>query len=382
MASSSWKSKMFGMLVLLGCGAAAHAGDAPRIDISRAGVSWEWTQRTEMPHGIAGAEDLVFITEPMVGRVVALDRVTGREVGEVTPPPGEGFLLPFTLRVPEEGRLVVLDAGGFPNPFFPAVPRVYDVEYTWNRRTRTLSTQIVRTVRFDGYPVVYSEDLEVLSDGTYVMSESVIGGLWVINPDGSILPGMFPSTPAPIPAIGACPLPPFSTGGIPFGPAFGPGVGSMASKDGWLYFSTTCLGGLHKVPVATLLDQTRTGEQKAADIVTISPREGVAETLKGLAFDRWNPSSRWLWATNPLDLEMIRIDIHTGRRELVSDNGLLFNFAVAAAFLPPRYPGIGTRELVVSSDQEHRFSGINTNLTEDQFQPPFRLTRILTNPRD
>ncbi len=382
MATRTWRLTLFGLVVVLGFSAAAHAqgGREGRIDLSRSGISWSWAERAQLTHGIAAAEDLVFITEPLAGRVVALDRVTGREVGEVTPPAGEGFLLPFTLRVSREGRLVVLDAGGFPNPFIPAIPRVYDVDFTWNRATRTLSTRIVRTVRFDGYPVIYSEDLEVLPDGTYVMSESVIGALWVITPNGTILPGMVPSGPMPIPEIGACPLPAFSVGGIPYGPMFGPGVGSMASKDGWLYFSGTCQGGLHKVSVATLLDQTRTGEEKAADIVTVSPKDGVVESLKGLTFDRWNPSSRWLWATDPIDLQLIRIDVTTGRREVVGDDPLLFNFSVAAAFLPPKHLGQGVRELVVSSDQEHRFSGINPNLTEDQFQFPFVITRVLTSP--
>ena len=55
----------------------AAAQPEPRLDVSRAGLSFEWTQRAQMPHGIAGAQDLIFITEPLNGRVVALDRLTG-----------------------------------------------------------------------------------------------------------------------------------------------------------------------------------------------------------------------------------------------------------------------------------------------------------------
>lgn len=377
-------------LLAVGCGGAVplegddvygQVASELRVDVGRAGVAREFAQRDQLPHGIAGDRDLVFLTQPLTGSVVALDRSTGLEVGVVSPPEGGAFLLPFTLRVPETGKLVLLDAGGFPNPFFPAIPVVYDIAYQWDRRTRTLSTQITRTVRFDGLPVVYSEDLEVLADGTYVMSESVIGGLWLITPEGDILPGMVPSGPAPIPAIGTCFLPSFEVGGLPFGPSFGPGVGSLAEKDGWLYFGSSCLGGLHKVPVATLRDQTREGYAKAGDVVTVSPRaDGVVETLKGLSFDRWNPASRWLYTGAPFQLELQRIDIDTGEREVVSDDAVLFNFPVAASFLPPRGKGHDGHELFVSSDQEHRLAGINPNLAQTDFELPFRLAKVRVNP--
>src|SRR5262245_10857015 len=72
--------------------------------------------RDSLVHGIAGDEDYIFVTEPGIGvstsgpRVVALDRDSGRQVAALPAPPG-GFKLPFTLRVPESGHLVVLDAG-------------------------------------------------------------------------------------------------------------------------------------------------------------------------------------------------------------------------------------------------------------------------------
>lgn len=349
-----------------------------KVGISRAGVSVEWARRNNMPHGIAGSKQLVFVTEPLNGRVVALDRLTGREVGEVTPPAGEGFLLPFTARAPFEGRLVVLDSGGFPDPFVPAIPRIYDIDYTWNARTRSFTSEIVRTVRFDNLPVVYAEDFEVLPDGHYVMGESVIGALWVVTPEGNILPGIVPSTEAPIPEVGPCFLPPVQVDGLPFGAGFAPGAGSVAYKGGHLYFGSTCLGGLHRVPVATLLDQSRTGEQKAQDIETVSPGTRT-EVLKGIAADPWNPDSRWIWAADPFQMRFIRIDVNTGAREVVSDNKSLFNFAVSAAFLPPLYPG-ALPEIAVASDQEHRFTGINPNIPADSFKLPFILTKILVNP--
>ena len=92
------------------------------------GHATKLAQRDALIHGIAGDEDYVFVTEPGIGvgtagpRVVVLDRDNGREKAVLPAPPG-GFKLPFTLRVPETGHLVVLDAGGFP-PQGP--PIVYD----------------------------------------------------------------------------------------------------------------------------------------------------------------------------------------------------------------------------------------------------------------
>src|SRR5262245_28981636 len=73
-------------------------------------------ERVNLPHGVAGDLRLVFITEPLNGRVAVIDRFTGEPLAALPAPPG-GFLLPFELRVPHPGHLIVLDAGGFPSPF-------------------------------------------------------------------------------------------------------------------------------------------------------------------------------------------------------------------------------------------------------------------------
>ena len=70
-----------------------------------------YAERMNMPHGLAGDADVVFVTEPLNARVAVLDATTRLEIGELPAPPG-GFLLPFELEVPRAGHLVVLDAGG------------------------------------------------------------------------------------------------------------------------------------------------------------------------------------------------------------------------------------------------------------------------------
>ena len=103
---------------------------------------------------------------------------------------------------------MVLDPGGFPNPAVPSIARVYDYDYQWNPFTHAFIATLARTVSFAGLPLVFAEDVEVTSSGLYVVAESVIGALWVIQADGSIIPGVFPSGGVPIPALGPCTLQP------------------------------------------------------------------------------------------------------------------------------------------------------------------------------
>src|SRR5206468_2231774 len=56
-------------------------------------------ERVNLPHGVAGDHRLVFIAEPLNGRVAIIDRSTGEPLAVLPAPPG-GFLLPFELRVP------------------------------------------------------------------------------------------------------------------------------------------------------------------------------------------------------------------------------------------------------------------------------------------
>jgi hypothetical protein len=356
------------------------SSEALQVEVGRHAVAYDYARRDALIHGIAGDERLVFVTEPLAARVVALDRFTGREVATVPAPPG-GFALPFTLRIPRTGRLVVMDAGGFPDPAVPAVPRVYDYDYRYVSATQRFTATVARTVRFDGVPVVFAEDLETLRDGTYVLAESVIGGLWLILPDGTIAPGLVPDSTAPgagIPQIGPCAFGRTVTAdGIPFASAgdFGPGVGSVAERGRWLYFSGTCQGAVHRIPTASLRDTRRTPQQRAADIELVSarPPDPAGAVLKGLSFNRFDANDDGLYALEAAAMRVVRINVRTGARSVLVDDPRLFNFPVATAFLPPV---AGLTPLVVSSDQEHRFVGINAAITTNLFTPPWRIAKV------
>lgn len=335
-------------------------------------------KRDSLVHGIAGDDRYVFITEPGIGvavagpRVVVLERSTGREVAAL-PAPAGGFRFPFTLRVPSPGHLVVLDNAGFPPQ---GTPKVYDYAYRTDRRG--FRAAVTRTVDFAGLPLAFAEDVEALPDGQYVVSESVIGGLWLIGRDGAIRPGMVPSGPAPLPKLGGCLFPAgdYSVGGLPFQPVggFAPGAGSLAVRGLDLYLSSTCEGGVMKLPIAVLEDGSKPAEQRVGAIETVVPRAFSLESLKGIQFNRYDPRDPWLYGGDPFRLQLIRVDVRSGRREVLSRDDRAFDFTVSTAFLPPRRPGF-PNPLVTASDQEHRSALLNAALTQDQFRTPFVVGR-------
>ncbi|HWK29154.1 MAG TPA: hypothetical protein VNS09_21510 [Solirubrobacter sp.] len=355
------RSLIVAALIALLAPAAAHAG--------------VFAERAALTHGIAGDERYVFTTEPGIGsaaRVVVLDRTSGREVATLPPPRG-GFKLPFTLRVPRSGRLVVLDNGGFP-PVGP--PVVYD--YAYGAQRGRFSARLARTVDFKGLPLQFAEDVEVLPTGEYVVSESIAGGLWLIGRDGRIRRGLVPDAGAPpLPRLGPCPLLGSTTvGGLPFSApgGFAPGAGSLAVRGGELYFSSSCEGGIYRVPLKVLLDARRPAAARAAQIATVSPRQFPFESLKGITFNRWDPRDPWLYAGDPFRLSLVRVHSVTGRREVLSTDARLYDFTVSTAFLPPQRRG-GPNPLVTASDQEYRWTATNAAITTDQLRPPFVLAQ-------
>ena len=44
----------------------------------------------------------------------------------------------------------------------PAIPAVHDYTYHWDWSTNSFVATLVRSVRFDGLPLVFSEDFEIL----------------------------------------------------------------------------------------------------------------------------------------------------------------------------------------------------------------------------
>lgn len=323
----------------------------------------------------------MFVGSPFEGRVIALDRQTRNEIGSLPVPP-EGFVLPYILRRIDERHIAVLDAGGLPSPspFVPANPRIYEYEYAYNGGS--LSAELVRTVSFANVLIGFAEDIVPLPRGRYVLSDAVLGAIWVVDSDGSIRAGVGPKTSDPQDSLfplAFCPsMPQITVGGLPFlfsGSTL-PGVAALASRGNTLYFYSPCARGVYSIPISSLFDHRRLPYEKIADVQPVSlAAPGVAvEQLLGLTFNSFDPSDPYLYAADSLQLRVIRIDVASGRREVIASNPHLFNFPSSATFLPPVR---GISPLIVVSNQQHRTTLTNDAIAEDVFEPPFIATEVL-----
>lgn len=347
---------------------------------SRHAIGYSFASSNDLTHGVAGTRHLVFFTEALAQRVPVVTRLFGQSVGELPAPPG-GFLLPFSVKISGPNEIVVMDAGGFPSPTVPAIPRVYTYSYTYNRHTKAFSATLTRSVILNTVPFGFAEDIALAPDGSVYISDSVLGQIFQIKPDGTVVQAIAPASFAPedtIPQLGGCAFPTGVTvDNIPFAPpgGFSPGVGSLLVARGKLFFGSSC-GGVYQIPLTSITDQRQPFE-RAADIQTVSPKPANVQqdTIKGLNFNPNKPNDPYLYGVASFQLSVVRIDTRDGSRKTMLQDPTLFNFPVSAQFLPSLIPGAPSPFLVIS-DQEHRFSGINTAITEDQFILPFRLTKV------
>ena len=141
----------------------------------------------------------------------------------------------------------------------------------------------MRTVDFAASRSAFAEDVEVLPNGEYVVSESVFGGLWLIGRDGKVRPGI--ANVDPMTAAAAepqrLPVPDRPAGLHDRRPAvraggFAPGAGSLAVRGNELYLSSTCQGGVQKLKIKTLLDSSRPAAERAEEIETVARTAGAS----------------------------------------------------------------------------------------------------------
>jgi hypothetical protein len=334
--------------------------------------------------GVAADESVVFVGEPLDGKVVALSRWTAAPIGEL-PPPAGGFVLPFIMHAIGRGRVAVLDAGGLPapNPFVPANPVIHEYEFEYSR-SDGFSATLVRSISFAGAVIGFPEDFVRLDDGRYLMSDAVLGSVWVVNKNGSISPGIVPKTYAPqdlIPALAFCPtMPQVTVNGVPFlftGSSL-PGISPMAVRHGTVYYFSPCARGIYTFPLSILSDR-RAPYQRAADIrlLAATPADVEVEELLDFGFNPYNPQDRFLYAADPLQMQVIRVDPATGGRQVVARDPKLLDFPSSLAFLPSAIP---LTELLVVSNQQERSPLTNDAVTQTTFDLPFSVSRILVLP--
>lgn len=91
----------------------------------------------------------------------------------------------------------------------------------------------------------------------------------------------------------------------------------------------------------------------------------------------FNPSDPYLYAADPLQLQVIRIDLSNGARQVIAGGPTLFDFPSSLGFLPTIGP---VSELVVVSNQQERSPLTNDAVTQTTFNLPFVVAKILVLP--
>jgi len=199
-------------LVLLSCQEIGRAQETPPtlpVGCAPQFLCFDFANLNVPIAGVAGGDAVVFVGEPLNGSVAVLSRFTGQRIAQLPPPPN-GFILPFIMHSLGEGHLAVLDAGGLPQPqpFVPANPVIYEYTYSFDA-LQGFTASLVRTISFATVLVGFPEDFAHLDDGRYLLSDAVLGSIWIAKPDGTIVPGIVPKSFTPqdfIPTLAFCPI--------------------------------------------------------------------------------------------------------------------------------------------------------------------------------
>jgi hypothetical protein len=330
-------------------------------------VSTDFLDLQYLPAGVAADANVVFIGDPLEGRVLAYSRATGQQIGELPQPPG-GFILPFIMHLLSSGRIGVLDAGGLPQPvpFVPAHPLISEYTYTYSPNAG-FSATLARFVDSTGTEVGFPEDFVKLADGRILLTDAILGSIWVIQPDGTYTPGIVPQTFNPqdaIPQLVVCPtMPEVTVNGVPFlfsGSTI-PGIEAIAVRNGSAFFHSSCARGLFTFPISILSDN-RAPYQRAADLqlVASTPANIQVEELLDMQFNPYDPTDPNLYTAHGMQLEILRVNSITGARTVIATDPRLFDFPSSLAFLPPGQNRQGSPSLLVVSNQQER-----TPLTND-----------------
>jgi hypothetical protein len=121
------------------------------------------------------------------------------------------------------------------------------------------------------------------------------------------------------------------------------------------------------------------GKQRAASIYLVAPTPSNAkvEELLDFTFNPYNLLDRYLYAADPLQLRIIRINLINGARQVVAEKSKLFDFPSSLGFLATIGP---VSELVVVSNQQERTSLTNDAVSQTTFNLPFIVAKILIAP--
>jgi hypothetical protein len=157
-----------------------------------------------------------------------------------------------------------------------------------------------------------------------------------------------------------------------------PGVSPLAVRDGTVYYYSPCARGIYGFPVAVLSDNQQPYERAASiHLIAPTPADVEVEELLDFSFNPFNPLDRYLYAADPLQLSVIRIDLTNGARQVVASGATLFDFPSSLGFLPTIGP---VSQLVVVSNQQERSPLTNDAVSGTTFNLPFIVATVLVTP--
>ena len=218
------------------------------------------------------------------------------------------------------------------------------------------------------------------------MTDAIYGSIWSVTSRGEVRPGIVPKSFEPedrIPELSNCPtMPLIEVGGLPFlftGSTI-PGAGGIDVRDGTVYVYSSCAAALYAFPLSVLSD-SRAPHRRVSSLRLVSkkPKHVPVEELLELQFNPYDASDPYLYATDALELRMIRIDSRNGSREVLGDDPRLFNFPSSFAFVEPKKNERAA--MLVLSIQQHRTTITNDAIGEELFEPPFLVAKLTVPKR-
>lgn len=331
--------------------------------------------------GVAGDETLLFAVQPAAtssrpNGVHVVRRRNGQLLGDLVPP-ANGWQVPLVIKIIEygssdsawtEGIVLVLDAGARPTEAGTKPGIIYRYQYAYSHNTGLTSSVVSSHVlplfspSADPLPngLFYPISMGLLPNGGIAVIDTFLGAIWVASSSladwhlAIIDPRFQFGFGEELQGIGRAPgggtqpyrllLP--TPPGAP-GPVF-PGIHSItyaAITDEVYTVRTASPGGIFGIPLNVLLDETKLPFEKGGSVRTVvAPTPGVSDQTVGLDYDRFHPTTPWLyWHRAPSDEvgggfnTLRRINLLTGEIEVLASSNTLYDWTEEISVLP----GIG-----------------------------------------
>jgi hypothetical protein len=370
-------------------------------------------------HGTGGDEVLLFAVQPDEAPdgekgVLVADRLTGRQIGEVTPPP-IGWKVPLSIEVFDfeqrgrstSGSFLLLDAGALPTQAGTAPALLHRYTYSYapgaGLRTNWVETHVLPLAGPPGPELptglLYPAGFTRLPGGAIAVTDTLIGAIWVAGRsledwrlaiiDARFAPGFVEGD---IHGIGRAPgggTRPYTLrlpSPFPGLPPVAPGIHSItyaAVTDEVVAIRTAQPGGIYALPLSVLLDPSLPPFAKGASLrEVVPPQVGLSDLTDGIVYDRFHPGTPWVYWQRSIADEigggsniLRRAHLLTGEIQEVARSNTLYDWTSNVAVLPP-IDGLPVSLVVSAMGQEENNPEVNVLLTEPQYVGPSLLTLV------